>query len=908
MSFTLPIITYGGGELLREFFNAIVVSFGDSGFKTLMRLSIMLGGLWALFDSITKRNMMLNVKWVCLYILVTNLLFIPKTSINIIDQTQSGKVYTVDNVPLGLAILANLTSNIGDGLTQLTEKNFSLPDDLRYGKTGMIFASELITAASQYQVTDPTFSSSLQSYVQQCVFYDLLLNKYSISDLLNTPQLWSFLRVNSSPARAFLYKGEVTICRDGVALLDHDWYNAIQEAASKYGSQLLRNSMNPKVDLLQYLQTGYGFLTKTADTGAQILQQNLLASQINEGLQHFSAVTNSTAALASYSFTKAQTQKRMSNKTIGDMATYWLPLMKTCFEGILYGSFLFIILLSLFPFGLSVLKNYIASLVWIQIWAPLYAIINLMVSYHAQTKSMTLMSGGLTLAAMGGLNQINSDMAGLAGYLSLSVPFIAWGLIRGMGSTFTQLAQFIGGVTQSAAISAAGEAITGNLSLGNTHFANRSQFNTNANHVDTNARYMSGIATLQTPMGSTVSITPSGTEIMDNRAALSNLGVSVNVSDSIREAASTQSQMSVTAGLSQTKAAASHYSTALRVLDDLANQKSSFTSSGNSMSNTESTGLGHSAHVVSQLVDSFAKEHHISHERAMQVMGQVYADTKVGGGFIIKGETGASMSVSGSGRSAFGSLYNDAHRFAVDHNFTETVDTASRTAKESHYRESNDMGNRYAHSIANSFDQGDVLRHEATSNFTKAKNYSELASRTFENAASVNANYTQEFYEWMKQQPSIMGHGKMSRSAIENMAVHDPALLQNYANRFVQTKTSQVMSTAKLTRSADKEDAIQAAFYSNNQSLPTTSNIGRENQQNLQTIQSAVSQAKISEVDHHIDLKINHQIVEHQAKLKEEKTDLEDSSDPLKHQIHEKVQGQVIGSLNAIESLHEKRK
>ena len=37
----VPIMTYGGGEVLRAFFNAIVLALGDHSFATLMRLSFL---------------------------------------------------------------------------------------------------------------------------------------------------------------------------------------------------------------------------------------------------------------------------------------------------------------------------------------------------------------------------------------------------------------------------------------------------------------------------------------------------------------------------------------------------------------------------------------------------------------------------------------------------------------------------------------------------------------------------------------------------------------------------------------------------------------------------------------------------------------------------------------------------
>ena len=47
----------------------------------------------------------------------------------------------VANVPIGLALFASLTSQVGDGLTRLTEQAFTLPDDLQYRRHGLIFGA-----------------------------------------------------------------------------------------------------------------------------------------------------------------------------------------------------------------------------------------------------------------------------------------------------------------------------------------------------------------------------------------------------------------------------------------------------------------------------------------------------------------------------------------------------------------------------------------------------------------------------------------------------------------------------------------------------------------------------------------------------------------------------------------------
>jgi conjugal transfer mating pair stabilization protein TraG len=155
-----------------------------------------------------------------------------------------------------------------------------------------------------------------------------------------------------------------------------------------------------------------------------------------------------------------------------------------------------------------------------------------------------VLDGSLSLASMSGLLQVNADMSGLAGYLSLSVPFLSAGLVKGMAGTLTHLAQSINGVTQSAGGAAASEAVTGNMSFGNTSFGNHNAFNTQTNHVDSSGRISSGSFTTQLPGGSSLTLTPDGGALMDMRNAISHLPASINLAESIRASYARQAEKS----------------------------------------------------------------------------------------------------------------------------------------------------------------------------------------------------------------------------------------------------------------------------------------------------------------------------------------------------------------------------
>lgn len=846
MALELPIAVYGNGDLYRELFNAIAATLNDSAYSYLIKLAIGLTGTWAIIRYSAERSLMPLAKWLVTYYIAFYIVFMPKVTVVIFDQINPGKAYTVDNVPLGLAAVANLTTAIGAGLTQLTEKTFSLPDDLKYGQTGMVMASRLVLASTQFQVTDPNFQKSLQSFVHQCIFYDLLLNQYSWSELLNSTNIWNFIQEHASKARAFAYyqpgNTQIITCQEGVATgqyLDHDWQNAIQSAAARYGARLFPDATDAKAQLLSYLPDSYQFLTNISDQATSLMQQNMLANALQNGILQMGAATNAPAALEAYSFTKAQQQKRLTNYTIGDMAAYWLPIMKNVLEATLYGAFIFVFLLILFPFGGSIFKNYVASLMWIQLWAPLYAILNLFMSFYAQKHSLGALSlgdgtSGLAVSTQTGLAQVNADVAGLAGYLSLSIPLLAAGIVKGLMSVFTQAAQYIAGVTQSAGASAAGDAVAGNLSLGNTNFSNHSAYNTSANHFDTNARVTAGGFTTQMPSGSSLSMMPDGSIVMNNQSAISSLGTSINLSDAIRYTASQQADNAYSAALSHANAYVNSLSSSLRRLHDISSHIGSSESNNDASSVTLSGGTTTALNQYEQLTERFAQDHNISKASASKWLLSAYLSGKAGasldGGMSILGKglkIGGGGDLGGKGEydkswtDEDRHLFSAAREFMQNNSYSQTVDTAIKGVQDHRYSTNSEQGQRLMEGINNSIDQAAQARQEMSSSFQQAESYRAVASYAEDNATSINSNVNQAFMNFLKEQG-------LSSGEIENMMVNHPATAQAYAQQFTQEQANHYLNTFQ-SHAGSSASRVESTFTQNNQTIPGNAAIEPQN-------------------------------------------------------------------------------
>ncbi len=829
--------TAGGGDVIAEYFNAIAATFGMSSFGTLIKLAVTLSVVTLICSWIMKKDYMLMLKWFGTYYLAIFILFTPKTSIEVIDPLHGDAGISVANIPIGLAVLASYTSTVGYGLTLMLEQNFTEPDDMNYAQTGMVMASRLLTESSHFQITDPNFNNNMNDFVHQCVFYDLLLGKYDFTTLLTQQNLWGFLTTNASPARAFMYNGQVTTCQSGVQNLSQDWAKELDQAAGLYGARIFPKSQTPKEDLLKFLPLGYSYLTGLSQDASQIMQQDIMANAIDNGLIGMAASSNAPAALQSYAVVRANDQKRETYQTLGLMASYWLPIMNCAFQAILYGCFIFVLLLTIIG-GVRYLVYYAYSLLWLQLWGPMYAIINLLMSFYAQKHSLAIVgSAGVTLQNMPGLLQVNQDIAAVAGYMTLSVPFILSGLVYGMHRTFTQLAQYMGGVTQSVGSAAAAEAVTGSMSFGNTNLNNSSMFNTSANHLDTSARMVSGAMSVQLQGGAMVSTMADGTRVMDTNQAMSNLGTSVNLADSVRATASQQAEVSYNAALSKASAYGQAMSDGIRQLYDYADQFGKSQSSGSSSSYSTNASINDSMNQVHQLTERFAHDHGITYRHASQLLASAYTSSSVSGdinsdknilGKAVGAVTGAEAkwSVSGGGKveksgtwsTDHSELLNAAQSFANDTGYSHSMDVAVRAMQDHSFRTGTDASQRVVDSVGASLDQANTLRNDLTSSFQQSQSYRQVASMSQEDALNINSNMGQAFYEWMSKQPGTNGSGNLSQQDIAGMVAH-PEMGAYYAKRFSEQYTQQIAShwNQGMPSSAG---SVQGAYQQNNTAVP----------------------------------------------------------------------------------------
>ena len=482
----VEIFTVGGGDYLVNVFQAVAAWTGNGGYKSLLQVVMVMGlGLSAITLAFNQ-DWRAWINWFLGATLIYSCLMVPRLDVHVTDRLNPSLApANVSNVPLGLALMASFTSQVGDYLTGSAEVVFGLPGDLNYSKNGMIYGARLYDATRSLRISDPEFAANLDEHFRQCVFYDVLLGRYSMKELAETSDIWTTIAPGSQArAQRFLTRdtgtGQVTsniiTCREAYDALNAQWTGLIDGMGTVFGRQLYPNQTAAlaKAKLFADLPVAYQYLTGVSANATEIFKQTLTINAMSQAM-HSMAATSGAGNVDVYAQTRADIQTERTYGSIASNAMKWVPLLNVVLTVLFYALFPVLFPLFLLPkTGPLALKGYVTGFFYLAAWGPLFVILHMMLMYKgAADMSAVAGSSGLSLASFTGMADVNSDIGLLAGYLIASVPFLAGGVAKGAMAISHHATSYLN-PSQNAAEEAAREASTGNVSLGNTSFENSS--------------------------------------------------------------------------------------------------------------------------------------------------------------------------------------------------------------------------------------------------------------------------------------------------------------------------------------------------------------------------------------------------------------------------------------------------
>ncbi|EPG3898321.1 conjugal transfer mating-pair stabilization protein TraG, partial [Klebsiella pneumoniae] len=810
----LEIYAIAGGDWLRGNLNAIAAFMGTSTWSTIEKMCIAISVLIVAGNWVKKHNVMDLIGWVFSLTLVSMLVVI-RTPVQIIDYSNVAQVYEVDNVPIGLAIPASLTTRVGNALIQSYEMVFALPDSVTYSKTGMLFGSNLVAKSTDFLSQNPQITTLFSDYVQNCVMGDIFLNhKYSFEELLNSPDPYTLIFANPSPLRGVFDKNnQFQTCeeasRDLKSALALDTQTG-GKTWNYYVRQLFGGKPNPDLLFSQMIGDSYNYFYSSGQSAGQIIRQNVTMNALRSGIQSYAARSGDTASLVNIANTSSLEKQRLAQATMGHQALRTLPLMQTVIMGIMIGMFPIMVMAAMFNMmTLQVLKGYVFALIWLQTWPLLFAILNSAMAYYAKQNGVPVV-----LSELSQVQLKNSDIATTAGYIAVMIPPLSWGIVKSMGAAFSSAYSHFSSSGLGATSQAASGVVDGNYS-----FANMQMENVSGYSWGTNSTTSFGQMSRQLANGGMSTQTRDGSMVWDSGGAMSKLPVDINVG---RQIASAQQQMAREADV-QAESALHGYNSSVtsawNSLQQFGTNKGNSASTTTGADTTESSQDSMARSKMWNAVVANAKANNISNEESFQQLMDdsakstqgvdLYGSGKWSSGDQLFGKLGkwgtglsAEAGVKGSagwthssgntdnvgtsGRESNDSRHDTSSQAAKDFKEASDYFTSRKTTTSGNITDNNASSrvDQFAASLSsakNSYDQ-------YTSSRTRSHEYSEMASRTESMTGQMNENLTQQFANFVQHRAPQDAEAILTNTSSPEIAAQREALAREFVKEQVEPR------------------------------------------------------------------------------------------------------------------------
>jgi len=746
------IFTYGGGLVLLQLFNGLVAILGDNDFLVLLKITGLITVIWVIIEAIFMRRP-ISIQPFIIVILVFYVLFIPRVNVIITDRINPANSGVVANVPIGVGFTASMASNVGDWMARTFEGVLTLPNDLQYSSNGLLFGSNLLRASTQFEITDSRLAGNISEFMQQCVFYDILTGFYTWGDIVDEPDLWTMLQSSANPARSFQYldasgSKSIVTCPAGAALLNTDWTNEITRARSIYGNRIFPGDPLAEAKFMAALPVSYAYMSNITTTATDAIRQNMMANAVKRSLTRFAARADASAAAQDLALAQAEAQRSASYSVLGELAGKTLPLLRNIFEVLVYGMFPLFLVLMFTPAAGKALMFYLKSVFWLQLWAPLYALLNLiMTSYSADTGTAvaTLPAGGqeLTLATATALSAVNADIAAIASYMAWMIPLISWGVVNaGAGMSMSMLASGLGAITQQAGSRAAADISHGNVSMGNMGLYGQHGFKN-----DFAPAYAGGVGTMVDGQGTTHTMMPTGAEALSYQQ--SNLGFGTQITNAMRSSVATQLSQSQESAWQNTAAygqsLASNYSDMKRFVD----QTTSGTGVSQEFRMQDGTSVQQELGELTSISNNFASKYGVSNDQAIAMLG-----TAGFGGKIPLTEIGAKVQAQFKNQDTLQNAWSEAQELNRSTNFSERYQNVSSAIQAEAARVSSDHNDSFADEVAGGLAKQTQYRDDTQASYRDVDQWQHTKSRVDDQSFSFQGDVGMAVRRFMIEEES----------------------------------------------------------------------------------------------------------------------------------------------------------
>lgn len=462
------IYAWGYGEDIRNIL--ISIKFFTANATYLIEIAIAIGILLVMYRDTKEDNTDRIVKVIFLALVVSQLFFHAKKDYMVEDEV-TNQAFVVTDIPIGIGELFSLFSTTERVLLKAFESSYSTPNSLNYSQVGLGFSMAAHLATNDAMFKDGNSHKTFMEYTTNCIASGILDGQIS-NNFIASENIVSDIRVTGFETIVYYKKFgepekvEQMSCQDAYDkyIKDNFYYESNDYIQNRIGIQMGLQLEKVESAMQSTSKLFYGI----EKSGQDYVMQQMGRNMLKKGLNVMAITTGGdTQALA---YTTAKSSSIMENQwqQAGMMAQSTLPMIKAYLTSVILAMTPLLALLSIMFGDWKHIKMIITLLVTLMLFSPLASVINYLM-YLKLEKIIPVFSNGLWMPMLA-MRDINSQIysyMNFLGYAAMSIPLLAYSLVKASEQGFVNFMSGMGGSVSGAANTGAGEKVNG-ANLANT--------------------------------------------------------------------------------------------------------------------------------------------------------------------------------------------------------------------------------------------------------------------------------------------------------------------------------------------------------------------------------------------------------------------------------------------------------
>jgi len=474
------IYTWGYGEDVKNVLTSIKFFVGNANY--LITSAIMISILMVAYKETQEDNTQKIVKVVFIALAVSQLFF-HSTKDYMVEDEVTNQAFAVTDIPVGIGELFSIFTTIERSLTIAFESSFSTPNSLNYSEVGLGFSMSAHLATNNAMFIDGYAHETFMDYTTNCIASGMLDGQID-KNLIASEDIVGNIRV--SGFETIVYKNNGTMqqlsCQDSYDKYIVPYFNS--ESNSYIQNRLAAQmSLEPSVveNALQDTSTMFFGVTKS---GKDYVMQQMGKNMLKKGLKAMAMTTGGDAQALAYSSAVSSATMENQWQQSGIMAQSTLPMIKAYLTSVILAMTPLLALLAIMFGDWKHIKMIITLLITLMLFSPLATIINFLMYSKLET-TIPAMSQGLWMPMLA-MRDINSQVfsyLNFLGYAAMSIPLLAYSLVKASEQGFVNFMNGMGGSVSGAANAGAGQKVNG-ASIANTRVGSGSHTGVNGTTTD----------------------------------------------------------------------------------------------------------------------------------------------------------------------------------------------------------------------------------------------------------------------------------------------------------------------------------------------------------------------------------------------------------------------------------------